>query len=211
MEEEHSLFGIVLYLNSNVGTYAFIAFVIGLVFLEFVVEHLERVAEYRGLVTLFQKLQKELMMMGIISFGVFIYETSAHPPPGSVLLEAMEMTHIIVLFMALAFIVQAFFLVLYATVAGRRYLSTMRTGSADLIDSYRTLEHNPRASWWFHYGSSLIPGMCPLRTNIETRIIERLFVHQHKLPPEFNFAQYISTLFEVRLEIVSAYSMRARK
>jgi hypothetical protein len=196
-EGTSSIFGIIVTLDSNVGTYAFIGFLIGLVVLEYFIEKLERIAEAKGLASLFQKLQKELMMMGVISFGVFIYQTAAHPPEGSILLEAMEMTHIIVLFMALAFIVQAFFLVMYATVAGMRYLTIMRTSSETLVDEYRTLEHNPRASWWFHYGSSLIPGTCPLRANIETRIIERLFVRQHKLPPEFNFAQYISMLFEV--------------
>jgi hypothetical protein len=192
-----SIFGIITTLDSNVGTYAFIGFLIGLVVLEYFIEKLEKIAEAKGLASLFQKLQKELMMMGVISFGVFIYQTAAHPAEGNVLLEAMDMTHIIVLFMALAFIVQAFFLVMYATFAGMRYLTIMRTSSETLVDEYRALEHNPRLSWWFHYGSSMIPGTCPLRTNIETRIIERLFVRQHQLPPEFNFAQYISMLFEV--------------
>jgi hypothetical protein len=193
-----SIFGIAFTLDSNIGTYEFIAFVIGLIFLEFVIENLEIMAERRGLVPLFQKLQKELMMMGIISFTVFIYRTAANPPEGDISLEAIEMTDVIMLFMALAFIIQASFIVLYATIAGKKYLTVMRTESAALVESYRALDLNPRMSWWFHHGPSWLPGTCPLRTNIETRIIERLFVSQHKLPPEFNFAQYISILFEVR-------------
>jgi hypothetical protein len=195
--ETASVFGIVFTLDPDVGTTAFICFVIGLVVIEYFVEKLETMAEHRGLNSLFQKLQKELMMMGIISFCVFVYETVAHPPAGSILLEAMEMTHIIVLFMALAFIAQAVFIVIYATIAGKKYLSIMRTSSESLVESYRQLENNPRQSWWFHYGSSLLPGTCPLRSRVETRIIERLFVNEHRLPPEFNFAQYISILFEV--------------
>ena len=35
------------------------------------------------------------------------------------------------------------------------------------------------------------------RSTIEFKIIERLFIFQHKLSPEFNFAHYVNGLFTV--------------
>ena len=99
--------------------------------------------------------------------------------------------------MALAFVTQAVFLVSYATVSGKRYLAAMRTSSADLLTQYKSLQSHPYKWWWFHYSPSALPVYPSIRFDIEFRIVERLFIYQHKLPADFNFAHYVNDLFKV--------------
>lgn len=192
-----AVFGIIGSLSSFEGTLTFIGFLIFLVILEGTFDTLERAAENRDMKPLFEKLEKELMMMGIISFAVFIFETAKPGSKDGALFLSFEMTHLIVLFMALAFIFQAVFLVSYASVSGKRYLAAMRAASSDLLMQYKKLKGTKKTEWWFHHGPSLLPAIPSFRTDIEFRIIERLFIYQHKLSHDFNFAHYVNALFKV--------------
>ena len=194
LKEASAVFGIVATLESKYGTITFIGFLIFLVGLEHGFENLEHMAEDSGVSMLFEKLKKELMMMGIISFVVFIF-TTAGGQANKLLYESFEMTHVIVLFMALAFICQAFFIVSYASTAGKRYLNALRTSSMKLLRMYKKCRFDPKQWWYFHHGSSMLPAHPSFRTDIEFRIIERLFTFQHKLSADFNFANYVNMLF----------------
>ena len=188
------VFGIVATIESKYGTITFIGFLIFLVCLEHGFENLEHLAIDNGVSLLFEKLKKELMMMGIISFVVFIFVT-AGGAANHTLYSSFEMTHVIVLFMALAFICQAFFIVSYASTAGKRYLNALRTSSMKLLRMYKKCRFDPKQWWYFHHGSSMLPAHPSFRTDIEFRIIERLFTFQHKLSADFNFANYVNMLF----------------
>jgi hypothetical protein len=195
-----SVFGIVSTVESGTGTMIFVAFLIFLIILHIGFEKLESAALQAELGPLFEKLKQELMMMGLISFVVFIFEASgAADAAGDSTFYAFEMTHIIVLFMALAFLGQAIFLVSYATTSGKRYLTALRTSSHKLLKQYKKMSNNPKQWWWFHHGHTLLPAYPSFRVDIEFRIIERLFISQHKLSPEFNFANYVNALFMVSL------------
>ena len=194
LKEASAVFGIVSTIESKYGTITFIGFLIFLVCLEHGFENLEHMAEDNGVSMLFEKLKKELMMMGIISFVVFIF-TTAGGQANKLLYHSFEMTHVIVLFMALAFICQAFFIVSYASTAGKRYLNALRTSSMKLLRMYKKCRFDPKQWWYFHHGSSMLPAHPSFRTDIEFRIIERLFTFQHKLSADFNFANYVNMLF----------------
>ena len=153
----------------------------------------------RHIELLFERLKKELMMMGIISFGVFLFTISQTESTSSSLYISFELAHIIFFFMALAFIVQAFFLTLYANSAGKKFIHIMRTTPESLLLEYEKMLTNGNKSWWFHQSSSLLPHYPGFRADIEFRIIERLFIYQHKLSPEFSFAAYVNALFRVRV------------
>jgi hypothetical protein len=200
-----TIFGIISQLRSFEGTLTFIGFLLFLVLLEWTFGFLEHAAEIRDMKELFEKLEKELMMMGIISFAVFIFDTASPSTKDGALFLSFEMTHMIVLFMALAFIFQAVFLVSYASVSGKRYLTAMRTASTDLLKQYKKLKNNRKKWWWFHHGFSFLPAYPGFRTNIEFRIIERLFIYQHKLSHDFNFAHYVNALFKVCSDSFSRY------
>ena len=187
------VFGILGSLSSKEGTITFIGFLCLIVFLEKGLHLIEHAVALRGLELLFNKLKNELMLMGLISFAVLIYDiANAGTPFGSeAVTEAFEMTHIIFFFIAISFVIQAFFLVIYALTLGRRYLRSLRTNSEQLLEAYQRMcelkaTDNLEAKnqhWWFHEGNPLFPPYPKFRFEIEFRMLERLFIHQHNLSP----------------------------
>ena len=114
-----------------------------LMIMEQLVHNLEHWSHKRGLLALVEKLEKELMMMGIISFLIFCFQNFANgslSDPASVQYMAFEMADMIVLFMALAFCIQAAFLVAFASHYGKIYVSAMRTTIESLINSYNDMK-----------------------------------------------------------------------
>jgi hypothetical protein len=191
----NEVFGNIASIPSLEFSITLIAFFFFLMFMEIIVNYVDDWARQRGLLALFEKLQKELMMMGIVSFIVFclqnFWTTVAHY---RVDLETADLTS---LFMAVGFVFQASVLVVYASFAGRRYLSAARLTPEALIEMYENLKAGSNAHWLFHNLPSFLPCWPSFRADIEFRIIERLFISNHNLPAEFNFANYLTTLFKV--------------
>ena len=69
-----TVFGIISDLQVTTATSVFLIFIVFIVVLEFLVKKLEEWAHKRGLLSLVEKMQKELMVMGIISFVIFMFE-----------------------------------------------------------------------------------------------------------------------------------------
>lgn len=199
------VFGIIAIVQPIGSSLVFVGFLIFLVLLDIGFERLEILAERHEFTLLFEKLKKELMFLGIISFIVFIFESTANPGDSKFLHDILldfEMTHIIILFMALAFIFQGIFLVNYASTSGKRYINALRSTSQGLIKKYKRLPKKSYGYWWFHFGPRLLPAFPAFRRDIEYKIIERLFIFQHKLSPEFDFANYVNELFMVCERII---------
>ena len=199
-----TVFGIVAYISSPEGTVIFIGLLLFLIALESGFKYLEDIAAAKGLGKLFEKLKKELMFLGLISFAVFIFNLASRNGnnAANVYFMSFEMSHIIFFSMGLAFIGQSLFLVLFAETSGKRYLNALRTSSETLFELYEDLRRlssskTKRAWWWFHEASSFLPTWPAFRFDIEFKIIERLFIFQHRLSPEFNFAHYVNSLFKV--------------
>ena len=189
------IFGVIGELNSELCTITFVGLLVFLVILDYTFEHVEEMAKHRGLDHLFENLKKELMSLGLVSFAVFIYELVAKPADNDQLFLSFEVAHMIFFFMAISFILQALFLVSFAGTVGNQFILSLRTPVKDLIELYELARKNAKEWWWFHHGSPLLPTFPPCRSSIEFRIIERLFIAQHKLSPEFNFASYVNRLF----------------
>lgn len=169
--------------------------------LEYAVYRLQKFVARNGYSEVYEKLKKELMILGIISFTVFIYEQASSSGVTEYLL-AFEMAHIIILFMALSFIVQAFVLIQYANLEGKRLLVALRTTSDELIQEYRKLDNADSYMEYlrkiaFFRLSSWLPLYPEFRHHIEYKIIERFFIRRHKLPREFKFSKYAHYLFKV--------------
>jgi len=204
--ESVSVFGLIGTLNSQAGTAVFICFLLLTVCLEKGFHAMLQLAEYHGLELLFHKLQSELMVMGVLSFCVLIYNVASQGQSFGTptITEAFEMAHIIFFAIALAFVFQAFFLVLYALTAGKRYLKSLRTTSAELLGLYEQMREDRDRGvlkaksdfWWFHKGNPLFPTLPAWRFDVEYRIIERFFIYQHDLSVTFCFAKYNAELFK---------------
>ena len=178
-----TIFGIFADLPFVTAHTTFIGFLIFLVLLEYFFEWLEEMAEHVGIELLFEKMKKELMFMGLISFIVFIYTLIAQPAATDYIFLSFEMSHMIFFFMAIAFIIQALFLTSYASTTGKKFIMALRTSTKVLLDKYDKIEGKSRDWWWFHSAPSYLPAYPHFRSTIEFRIIERLFIYQHQLSP----------------------------
>jgi hypothetical protein len=202
-----AVFGAILSLANVAGTLVFLFLLIFLVLLEASVAFAERLFNRNGYSEIFDKLKKELMILGIISFTVFIYESSADQSSSKLYqwFLGFEIAHIIVLFMALSFIVQALILVQYASSEGRNLVVAVRKTSYELIQEYKKLESTTTSlyqriqRYTFFHLASWVPLYPSFRDHIEYKIIERFFLRQHKLPREFKFSKYANALFKVNL------------
>jgi len=194
---EESVFGMASDLNATAGATVFIGLIFLLVCLEIGFSKVEHWSEHNQSKELFEKLKKELTMMGILSFTVFVYQTAYSAATESDYYEAFEMSHIVILFIAIAFIIQASFLLHFAIAEGDNFLKMSRTTPDDLLIQYRNMKAtNPNQSWFFEKAPYWFPTIPSFRNDIRAKLIESLFINQHKLPDEFRFAQYISKLFQ---------------
>ena len=132
---EESVFGMSGNINATAAATVFVGLIGFLVLLELAFNRAEEMAAEVNGKELFEKLKKELTMMGILSFTVFIYQT-AYADAENAYYEAFEMSHIIILFVAIAFIIQASFLLNFAVEEGNNFLRTSRTTHAELLEQY---------------------------------------------------------------------------
>lgn len=106
-------------------TVSMLIVIVVLIFLELLFEFLEKVAIKYNQTEIFHKLKHELMILGIISFGIFIVQSAAENNPEVVTSEyfiSFELAHIVVLFMAFSFIAQAVILVNFTNRDGKEFL-----------------------------------------------------------------------------------------
>lgn len=208
-----SVYGEVAEMPPAPGTVIFIA-VLGLITaLEFLFSYLQRVAARNDCEEIYSKLKEELMLLGIISFTVFVFESAATEElVNNEWFESFDLAHILILFIAIAFIVQALFLVQYATNSGRRYLLALRTSVSDLLDQFKVAKQNGivrpgTIELMFSYFNDS-RDVANLFNNIEFKIVERRFfsIHAGKVPAEFDFAKYVSKLFHTYIAEIGEVS-----
>tara|TARA_A100001015_G_scaffold319432_1_gene442271 strand:- start:1381 stop:3942 length:2562 start_codon:yes stop_codon:yes gene_type:complete len=192
---EESVFGMAGNIGAEAATIVFVSLILGLVMLEIGFAKAEDWAKEHETNELFEKLKKELTMMGILSFTVFIYQT-AYDNAENEYYMAFEMSHIVILFIAISFIIQASFLLQFAFKEGKHFLLAQRTTATDLLDMYNVMKkESAMATWFFTKSPFWVPAFPAFRNDIENKLIERLFLYKHKLPDEFRFAHYMSKLF----------------
>lgn len=85
--------------------------IIVVILVELSLSKLKSWAEKNNYVGLYDVLVKELLQLGIISFILFLLDATGTTTSHHEYLEAFDFTHVIILFIAFAFIIQAAFLV----------------------------------------------------------------------------------------------------
>ena len=150
-------------------------------------------AQEAGQLKLFNKMQRELVMMGMISFGVFIVGSAVTIDPHGAWFFSFEIIHIVIVFMGFSFLFQAFFLMSYSSSFMKQQLKAFRKTSKELLKSFDELKAVKISVF------DKIQAMYDLfvtREQSEYKIIRELFVHINPtLPDNFNFSAYIGILF----------------
>ena len=219
LEEGHrrlSVFGLMGTLNSQAGVIVFVLLLVYLIMLGEGFERLEVWAQENDVFELIDKLKEELMMMGILSFTIFIYIEAAGGvsiSSGSKVYNyylAFEMSHVILLFITIAFIFQGAYLLSYAIKQGKSYLKSKRISAEDLVEEITLLQkEKPWQYWLFHHLPWWFPVNQPIRKRVEVKIIERLFLQYQKRDEDFRFGHYISKLFQAYIGELGNVSNRS--
>ena len=197
--EERPVFGMAGELDINILGQVFLALISFIVVMDFMLHELGEYAKIFGLKTLYEMLKKELTMLGIISFLTFLYidiSMEINNTPGMYFFS-FETMHIVLLFMAFAFIGQALLLLHFAVREGEKFLISHRISAKDLVALYDDMKiTNPFRALYFHYAPSWMPTITSFRGDIENKIIEMHFRHIHDLDDNFPYAHYMSKLFQ---------------
>ena len=111
-----TVFGGIGHVASNKGLAIFELTLVALVCLEKCLHFFQKWAEDNDYSALYEKMKNELLQLGIISFALFLGQAAGADLFKEPEFElAFETAHVIILFIAFAFVVQGFFLVQVGT------------------------------------------------------------------------------------------------
>jgi hypothetical protein len=152
-------------------------------------KHLEDLAQNAGYEDLLRRMFKELMMMGFISFTVFLAFNG-----GGIRHDnkyyAFEFSHITTFFVAFFFVLRACLIVLYSKYAKKIFWRAHNCPGHQLLARYENVLKN-RLTWEsivFNYFGMF----SPLRTDINSVILESFFGKTYPLTDDFHFPEYLS-------------------
>ena len=189
-------FGSIGDIQSVEGTLCFLLVIAFIICAEFIIGFLEYLLEGNPIYNqMIQKVYKELMLMGIISFLIIMYNASEENPSETVELWiiSIDFGHIILFFVAIFFVVHAFLLINSSRGIGKKYIERNCITVCDLVvEVEKTFESSIGK---YFYKQNYIP-FSPVRESVEFKIYQLLFKHIYCLPDDFNFAYYLTGCFE---------------
>lgn len=155
---------------------------------------------------LVKKLYKEFMIMGLVSFVIFLM-TEVNALSHNKWFLAFEFTHIVALFIGIAFILQSSLFVILIFMRNKALRLYDDTSTEELLVNLLELREKGSnfMNYMFDYGPVTF-HFPVIREKVEYKIIQSFFIRSYNLPPEFQFADYscaalktyIISLIEVR-------------
>lgn len=132
-----------------------------------------------------QNIYKELMQMGLISFIIVLYESRRETNQW---LLSIDFSHMLLFFVALFFVVHAFFLMFLSYRSSKYYLKLNAQTLKEVLTHYTTKTRLESFLFWLPYLS-----LSELQDSMEYKIAHLLFRDTYyRLPREFNFSLYLT-------------------
>lgn len=173
-------------------------FIITFEYLSKLVDQLQE--EYAYFHNMIQRLFKELTIMGIVSFIVVMYETSAGPSPSGdgahqtndqhEWLQAVDTVHIMLFFMALFYVLHGFLLIIISILITSEYSKFHRINLNDVIDMVVKL-----SDWQKYVYKSNYIFASNARELVEFHMLKKFFNETYFYSDEFDFAAYLAGCF----------------
>lgn len=179
-----SVFGLTTQLPVEVSTWALVGTVAFTIMFEYAMHSLEHRVAGTPFLGMLNKVYKELMIMGLISFGVSIAIQANILNNSSISFYAFELAHIMIFFTAMFFVLQATMLMFLSTRLKVQYDKATKD-STEMIQAQVSLERKS-----FTYRNVWLPYNT-LRKRMEFKIMSSFFVHQFDLPFNFDFGLYM--------------------
>jgi len=143
-----------------------------------------------------QMIYKELMLMGLVTFCVIMYEAT---PTGGISeteeswISAIDFSHVYLFFVTFFFVMHAFYLMFMSVWSSSSYRSMFTEKTSDLAIALEKVKSN----WWdrFLFSVKELP-LCSVRNRVEFSIIHSLFLKTYLIPENFDFPYYLSGCFD---------------
>eukprot|EP01041_Mallomonas_annulata_P002189 gene2189-4259_t len=178
-------FGAVYSISSATGTSSMIAIVVFLVFFEYVTDAVELLEEGSpATYKMIQKVFKELMIMGLVSFLIVMFDTTQYAEEAHSVVLALDYCHILLFFVALYFVFQSFLLIRLSDYLAMQYEKFHFAEISAILSEYKSLNHTN----FLKYDN--------LRRGIEFKTLGIFFHQSFKLPYDFGFSDYLTVCFE---------------
>mmetsp|Transcript_2971 Transcript_2971/g.4586 ORF Transcript_2971/g.4586 Transcript_2971/m.4586 type:complete len:780 (+) Transcript_2971:187-2526(+) len=189
-------FGVVTELDFTVTLYCFIIIILFVIVFEYLIGIMEYFLEGSKLFSeMIQMIYKELMLMGLVTFCVIMYEATT---AGGVSegqehwISGIDFSHVYLFFVTVFFVIHAFYLMAMSSSAASEYRGKFTEKTVDLISSLEKLRDNPISAGIFRF--KLLP-LSDVRTRVEFSLLHSLFLKTYLLPEEFDFPYYLSGCF----------------
>lgn len=132
------------------------------------------------------KLRTEIMMMGVLSFIIFLSSQIAPSFNETLYYEPFEFAHIVVFFLALFLIIQSVCIML---ISENRRRFDARVCVQPTMEIVKKIEENPGCVFYIKY----LPCYGGLRYAAELKLMKHNFIKTYGLPESFDFSVYLST------------------
>ncbi|CAM9894396.1 unnamed protein product, partial [Chrysoparadoxa australica] len=186
-----SVFGLGSSLSIDSSTAALVGTVLFTIVFEVSTHHLEHRVEGTPYMAMLSKIYKELMIMGCISFAVFMLVQLGGVGHTQAFF-AFEFAHIIVFFTAMFYVLQATFLMLISYRLKGLYSVATKAPVHRLV----ALASQARQSWEFN--AHWLP-LSKLRDTVEFKLVCHYFLEAFDLPIEFDFSLYMRDCIDAHI------------
>ena len=190
-------FGVVRSLDFKITLYCFVAVVVFVILSEYVLGILEYFLEGSRLYSRMVKMiYKELMLMGMLTFCVMMYEAvprDEEDEKEKAWLEAIDFSHVYLFYVTFFFVLHAFYLMIMSVSAVSEYRLMFSERTDALVESLREVKRNPFSSLLFYL--KLLP-LSRTRYHVEFSLVQSLFVKLYRLPEDLDFPYYLSGCFD---------------
>jgi hypothetical protein len=138
---------------------------------------------------------KELMIMGLLSFGIFLaLNTIPKEKIDNAWLLSFEFAHVVIFFIAILIVLQAAAMVYFAVCQKQFYDQVNATATLSYVQQIRSIK---RAEL-FHM-PYLTVGYGRLREAAEFKLLQHFFCKEFNLPREFDFAAFMQLALDTNI------------
>ncbi|GMH92541.1 hypothetical protein TL16_g12378, partial [Triparma laevis f. inornata] len=163
---------------------------------EYFTEFIEMKLEGTPYIKIVNQVYKELTVMGLISFVVFMIgqvgDLFTNNPD---IYMAFEYAHILIFFIALMIIISSAYLSVLNYRTSVAYLNTDLYTMPELLEMYETQNNR----WWgrLSFHNFYLPNK--LRSDFEFKILHNFFVSSYHVPRNFDFGMYLCESLDLQI------------
>eukprot|EP01033_Poteriospumella_lacustris_P012501 gene12501-8937_t len=192
-------FGLIQSIDPATTVVCFVIVVAFIIVFEHATELLEVLLEENHVYSkILQIVYKELMLMGVISFSIVMYQASKPDnlsEQESSAIESIDFAHIVLFYMTFFFVLHAFYLIRISIDNFHRNRVHYAETAASLLQKIDAVERRP---WWsparLLYHSEFF--LTALRDKVEFKVVQSIFFALYLVPRNFDYPAYVTRCYE---------------